>query len=48
MMVPVSMLRTAGGAKVAALLAVLAGLALATTMKNQPRATNQRPPYRNP
>ena len=36
MQVPVSMLKTAGGGKAAALLALLAGLVIITAMKNAP------------
>ena len=43
MNIPFSMLKAAGGGKAAALLALLAGLAIVTAMKNAPNSAAKTP-----
>jgi hypothetical protein len=48
MQIPFSMLKGPAGMKAAALLALLAGLAIATAIKNKPRAPAQPAPRAQP
>lgn len=43
MQIPFSILKSAGGSKTAALLALLAGLVVISAMTNKPRATTPKP-----
>ena len=45
MQIPFTMLKTAGGTKAAALLALLAGLVIVTAMKNAPSGAANKPAY---